>query len=177
MRSLHRALLWLYKIAAVVACILLCVMTLLILWSMIARPLNIYSGDVNLFSAYFMAASMMLAMPYTLISGGHIRVSLVINHLPAAIRPWIDRLALAILTAVTSYMAYYLARLAYVSYDFGDRADGSSAILLWIPQLPLAIGTGIFAIAAAHMLVVSVVSKDWQHGQTLIHNDAPAQEA
>lgn len=177
MRQLHHALLLLYKVAAVLACILLCIMTLLILWSMIARPLNIYSGDVNLFSAYFMAASMMLAMPYTLISGGHIRVSLIVGHLPPAVRPWIDRIALGILSAVACYMAYYMARLAYVSWDYGDRADGSSAILLWIPQLPMAIGAAIFALSAIHMWAISLVSKDWEHGRTLVNNEAPAQEA
>ncbi len=64
--------------------------------------------------------------------------------------------AVGIAGILLCYLAYYLLRMVYVSYQFEDRSDGSDELLIWIPQAPMAFGFAVFAVSVVHAIVVAL---------------------
>lgn len=153
MAALGKMLDQVYRLAAYLAGALLVFLTLLVLYSILARLIGTFSGGASDMAGYVMATCTFMALPYTFRSHGHIRVSLLVNRLPAARRRGAEIFALGYMTLLTGYLAWYMARLAIDSFEFGERSEGADAILLWIPQTPVAIGALLFAISVFHTFV------------------------
>ncbi len=146
---------------------LLVLLALLILYSILARLVGIFSGGATDVAGYVMATSTFLALPYTFRTHGHIRVALLVNQLTKPKRRYAELFALAFMSLLTAYFAWYMARLALDSFEFGERSEGADAILLWIPQTPVAIGAMLFAVAVFHTLieVITDPNKSLQSGE------------
>jgi len=128
--------------------------------------MGLYLGGVNDLSGYVMATSTFMAMSYTFRTGGHIRVGLVINRFTGSTRRSLEVLCLAIMAAAVWFIAFYMGRLVYFSYIFGERSEGADAIYMWIPQTPVAIGSTLFAIAVTHSLVQALFDYDAVNPET-----------
>jgi TRAP-type C4-dicarboxylate transport system permease small subunit len=102
------------------------------------RGLDAYAG-------YAIAAALFLALPGTLQKGEHIRVTLLLQRLPAAgqaVMQWWSLLAGLVLSAL---LAAYACRLVWVSWLTKDVSQGSDATPLWLPQTAMALGcVGLF---------------------------------
>jgi hypothetical protein len=61
--------------------------------------------------------------------------------------------ALGFSTCLISFVAFYMAKLLYISWIYKDRSSGSDAMLLWIVQIPMVLGFFVFAICLAHALI------------------------
>ncbi len=107
------------------------------------RGLDAYAG-------YAIAASLFLALPGTFVRGEHIRVSLLLERLPARGRAVLEAWCLAAGFALTAALAYYAWRLVWVSWQTHDVSPASDATPLWIPQLAMAVGCTGLALALAH---------------------------
>ncbi len=142
-----------YRLAAYFAGALLVFLTLLVLYSILARLIGTFSGGASDMAGYVMATCTFMALPYTFRSQGHIRVSLLVNRLHTTNRRRSEIFALGYMSVLTAYLAWYMTRLALDSYDFGERSEGADAILLWIPQTPVAVGAILFAIAVFHTFI------------------------
>ena len=142
-----------YRLAAYLAGALLVFLTLLVLYSIVARLIGTFSGGASDMAGYVMATCTFMALPYTFRSQGHIRVSLLVNRLHASKRRFAEIFALGYMSLLTAYLAWYMTRLALDSYEFGERSQGADAILLWIPQTPVAIGASLFAVAVFHTFI------------------------
>jgi TRAP-type C4-dicarboxylate transport system permease small subunit len=94
-----------------------------------------------------MAASAFLALAPTLRRGEHIRVTLLLNQLPAGGRQVLDVLCHVVAVALSGALAWFSIRLVLQSREFADISTGLDATPLWIPQLGMAIGTTLFAFA------------------------------
>ncbi len=112
------------------------------------------------FAGFFLAAASFLALAYTLMRGGHIRVTLVLQFLPKSARLIFEVLGLAICSATAIYATYFMGRLTYESYSFGDLSPGIIAVPLWIPQTSLALGLGILAIALTDLTISTIIKRD-----------------
>ncbi len=102
------------------------------------RGLDAYAG-------YAIAAALFLALPGTLQKGEHIRVTLLLQRLPArgqSVLAWWSLLAGILLSAM---LAAYACRLVWVSWLTNDVSQGSDATPLWLPQTAMALGClGLF---------------------------------
>ncbi|WP_289041097.1 TRAP transporter small permease [uncultured Aliiroseovarius sp.] len=105
------------------------------------------------FTGFFLAASTFLALAYTLRAGGHIRVTLLTNRLPARPRRKVDIFVVLVALAMSGYATWYVILLVGESIEFGDRSSGMVSVPLWLPQLPLALGLSILTLALADELV------------------------
>ena len=103
-------------------------------------------------TGYFLAAATFFALAGTFRNGVHIRVTLVIRHLPALWSRWIEGWCCAIGLAASAYFAFWAANLALESWQFGDLSPGIIPIPIWIPQLPMALGLVCLAAAFADAL-------------------------
>jgi TRAP-type C4-dicarboxylate transport system permease small subunit len=105
------------------------------------------------FAGFFLATASFLALAYTLTRGGHIRVTLVVQYLPKPLRLVLEIGALVLSGATAAYATWFMGRLTWDSYRFGDMSPGIIAVPIWIPQTSLTIGLGIFAIALIDLAV------------------------
>lgn len=111
------------------------------------------------FSGYFLATASFMALAYTLRSGGHIRVGLVVQRLPERWRWITELLTLAFASLFSAFATYYALRLLGDSWRFGDKSTGIVAIPIWLPQCFMVAGLGLLTIAFIDTLVESLRAK------------------
>ena len=156
MRRLSALFDQIYRMGAYVAGAALVLLCGLVLYSIVARLLGLYSGGASDVAGYVMATATFLALAHTFRTDGHIRVQLLLQKAMGTTRRGLEILCLAVMSGLTAFLAYYMARLTYDSYDFGERSEGADAILLWIPQTPVAFGAALLAIAVLHSLLQAI---------------------
>lgn len=106
------------------------------------------------YAGYCMAAAGFLALAPTLRRGEHIRVTLIINQLPAGAQRILDIFCHAVALILSGALAWFSIRLVMQSREFFDISTGLDATPLWIPQIGMAVGTSLFALAFAMDLVL-----------------------
>ncbi len=99
------------------------------------------------FTGFFLAAASFLALAHTFRQGEHIRVTILIGHLPARIAWAFEFWCVAAAAAISCYFTWYTGVLVGESYRFNDLSPGMIAVPLWIPQTAMLIGLVILSIA------------------------------
>ena len=99
------------------------------------------------FTGFFLAAASFLALAHTLRQGAHIRVTLLISHLPGPIARVLEFWCILVAAAISIFFSWYTAILVRESYEFHDLSPGMIAIPLWIPQTAMLLGLIILSIA------------------------------
>ena len=99
------------------------------------------------FGGFFLAATSFLALAYTLRVGGHIRVSLVLQHLGARSRRVAEFWSVSAGAFIAGFFTWYTIGLARESLEFDDRSTGIVSMPLWVPQAVMAMGLLILTIA------------------------------
>ena len=123
------------------------------------------------YAGYCMAISAFLALAPTLRRGEHIRVTLLMNQLPAAGQRALDILCHLVAIGLSGALAWFSIRLVLQSREFVDISTGLDATPLWIPQLGMAAGTTLFALAFVGDLILLL------RGETLRHPSAEGEPA
>lgn len=113
------------------ACVMLGIVDRQLGWGF--RGLDAYAG-------YGIAAALFLAMPGTLQKGEHIRVTLVLQRLPAVWRAALEWWSLGAGVLLAAALAGYSVKLVWVSHLTNDISQGSDATPLWLPQIGMALG-------------------------------------
>lgn len=104
------------------------------------------------FAGFMLAGSTFLAMAYTLRSGGHIRVTLVVQRLPNGLALLAEAAALAVAAGFAGYALYFCGALVQESLHYGDVSNGIIPVPLWIPQSLMTLGLALFFVALLHSL-------------------------
>jgi TRAP-type C4-dicarboxylate transport system permease small subunit len=138
----------------------------------VARQARWDIPGLDAYAGYAIVCALFLALPATLASGDHIRVTLVLDRLSPAMRGAMEWLCLALGLLVAGLMAWFSGRLAWLSYITHDVSPAADATALWIPQLGLVLGSTGFAVAFAHALVVR-----WQGGDFMSKSGGEAARA
>jgi TRAP-type C4-dicarboxylate transport system permease small subunit len=136
-----------YLGGAVLAAICLILIALLTLMQVIGRAIGVMIVDAGEIAGYAMAASIFLALAYTLREGGHIRVSLLLSHVSPRFRRALEIWCLMSFSGLAIFFAYTCISFVMDSHSFGDVSTGMVVIPLWIPQTPMALGTVLLAMA------------------------------
>ncbi len=150
---MRRLLNRLYQGAGVAAGACIVLMTLLILAQIVGRWFGIVIPSTEDFSGFLLAAASFLALAYTLRSGGHIRVTLVIGRIGSRPRRLLEGLVLLLALGLAGFATWACAYLVYESWQFGELSQGYIPVPLWIPQLPMALGLAILCVALADELI------------------------
>jgi TRAP-type C4-dicarboxylate transport system permease small subunit len=98
------------------------------------------------FAGYCMAGSAFLALAYTFNAGEHIRVTLIAHRLRGRS---LDIFAMLVSLGLAAYLAWYMVKMAWVSWQLDETTQGLIALPLWIPQSAMALGAAVFFVAVA----------------------------
>jgi TRAP-type C4-dicarboxylate transport system permease small subunit len=149
MRILHK----IYAAGTILAALFMVLIAALTLSQVIGRVIGIVVPDAGDLAGYAMAAATFLALAHTFRSGGHIRVNLLLIHVPRRLRQALEGWCLAFLTVVGGMFAAFSMKLVVDSYTFGDVSTGMMPVPLWIPQLSMALGAVLLEVAVIEELV------------------------
>jgi TRAP-type C4-dicarboxylate transport system permease small subunit len=150
----RRSLDALYRVSGVVAAACLALIAGLVLAQIVGRVVGVMLPGADDLASYALVATSFLALAYTLKSGGHIRVALLLQRLPARPRRYAELGALAVGSAITLYFVWFAIELTWLSWRFGDMSQGVLPIPLWLPQSVMTMGLIILAIALIDELVL-----------------------
>ena len=127
----------------------LCVLAILVLMMVasVGRSLDWRVGWVNDVVAWLCAAAAFLGMAYSFRNGDFVRVTLVLESVPARVRRWMEVLSLAVAAVAIGYLGYWAARFTYESWEFNDIAGNMVAIPIWIPQMSFVVGALVLVVA------------------------------
>ena len=103
-------------------------------------------------TGYALAFGISWALAHTLTSRAHVRIDVLINHLPAAIRYPMHLLSLAALAVFVGFVAWGAYGLVEESLLFGATDISLLRTPLWIPQGLWAFGIGVFLVLILAML-------------------------
>ncbi|MFY9509365.1 MAG: TRAP transporter small permease [Rubrivivax sp.] len=143
----------LYQAAAALAA--LCVLAIfgLMIYASVGRELGWRVGIVNDLVAWLCAAAAFLAMAQSFRNGDFVRVTLLLERMPAGLRRRFELLSLAVAAVAIGYLAFWAARFTYESWQFNDMAGGLLVLPMWVPQTSFVIGALLFFIAVVDELV------------------------
>jgi TRAP-type C4-dicarboxylate transport system permease small subunit len=153
----------LYKLSGALAAVCILLMALCVVTSIVSRLTGQYVPGLTEIAGYLMGAANCLALAYTFRNKAHIQVTLFIEKMGMKKQRLCSLFALVVTSIITIYLAYYMIRLTYFSWDFHELSDGSIAIPLWIPQAVVAFGTILFAVSVVHSCIeffMQVVKKN-----------------
>ncbi len=145
-RLVRRAMDGVYTLGGIVSALFLLAMLGIIVGQMVARWSGVaFPGSTN-YAGYCMAAASFFALAYTLNSGAHIRVNLMLTALGRH-RRWGEIWCFGIGALLATYFARYAIKGTLESIRWNDISQGQDATPLWIPQIAMCIGTVMLAMA------------------------------
>lgn len=142
-----------YVLCGYTAGIFILVIAAAILIQIVGRALGANLFGLIEISTYAMVGATFVALPYTLQTGGHIRVHLIVGLLRGRPRRTVDLAGAAIAFCFAVIFLYYAVDLTLDSYQRSARSQGMLAAPIWIPQAFMTCGIGLFAIAIFDHLV------------------------
>jgi len=158
----------LYKASGVAAALCLIAILLLIVAQMVARWTGeIFPGAPN-YAGYAMAAASFLAFASALNGGAHIRVSILLNSVPARIKWVLEIWCFGVATAIVGYFVYYAYWFVFWSWKFNEVSQAQDATPLWIPQSVMVVGGAMLFIAFLDNLISVLLKGDHRLDSTVV---------
>ncbi len=94
---------------------------------------------------------------YTLRSDAHVRIDVLLPHMPPPVRAGMDFLAQTLMAVFACMFAWRTWLLVLDSWETGIRSSTYLLTPLWIPQVILSVGFSLLAVAAVFMALAIVV--------------------
>ena len=155
----------LYALAHVVACASIALLTLLIVVQVLGRvvdkvislfgasPLGLQVTSIDDWVKFLFVAGTFLALASTLRHGVHIRVTILLDSVPAAARRALDAFGHAVGAALFAWATWHAVELALDSHRFDEVSVGTIKIPLAPWQGGMAFGLGLLALSMVHGLL------------------------
>jgi TRAP-type C4-dicarboxylate transport system permease small subunit len=120
------------------------------------RMLGVLVPGADDIAGYALTASSFFGLAYTLRTGAHIRLTLLLNATGPRARRGLETASLAAGAMLTAYFSYYVFEMVSDAWQFGDKAQGVLAVPLWIPQTIMGLGSIVLFIAFVDDLVAAL---------------------
>ena len=143
----------LYRLGGALAALCVLAILLLMVGASVGRLMQWRVSWVNDVVAWLCAAAAFLGMAYSFRNGDFVRVTLLIEAVPAPVRRSLELLSLTVATAAIGYLAWWAARFTLESWEFNDIAGNMVPIPIWIPQMSFVVGALLFLVAVIDELV------------------------
>jgi TRAP-type C4-dicarboxylate transport system permease small subunit len=147
------------RICAIAAAIMVVALALLILAQIAATSLLGRGMEFAFeYGTYLLVLIVFAGAPHAMRTGGHIRVSLILNKTGPRVRRALEIACTAIALAIAVYIGVAVTRMALQSLATGSRSYLPSQTPLGCPQMLLAAAIWIFALQIAARLFRSFVA-------------------
>jgi TRAP-type C4-dicarboxylate transport system permease small subunit len=150
-----------YRVMSFLAAVAMATTFFCVMLSIISRQLGFNIRGLDAYSGYAIGAALFLALPETLRRGDHIRVTLALEKVPAAVRGVLEYWCLLAGVGLSAYLAWFACRLVWTSRIYNDISQSLDATPLWIPQLAMALGCVGLAIAFIDALFARLQGRDF----------------
>ena len=144
----------LYLAAGAVGAFFVLVIGVLMIGQSVLREFGVRTGAVNDVVAWCCAAASFFAMAHAFKHGDFVRVTLLLDAVPAAARRALELAALTIGTVAVGYLAWWACRFTYDSWRFNELAQGLLPIPIWVPQSSFALGALLLLVAMVDELIL-----------------------
>lgn len=151
---MRRTLDFIFDSAGRLAALFILAIFVLMILASIGRWAGWRVGGANDLVAWFCAAASFLAMAHAFKHGDFVRVTLLLEAMPARLRRWFEIISLSIAALAVGYLAWWAVRFTYESWEFKDMASGMVVIPIWVPQLSFVLGALLFLMAVLDELVI-----------------------
>jgi TRAP-type C4-dicarboxylate transport system permease small subunit len=119
---------------------------------------HVSSAITDEVGGYALAMGGMWALAWTLRTGGHVRIDVLLPHLPPRVQVVLGYAALAAMAFFAAMVAVYCWHLALDSWAGDSRATSYVRTPLVVPQALMAIGVTALAIEAAVILACGLLA-------------------
>lgn len=143
---------------AVAAAVLLLAATLIITLMVFKRSIGLQNSWELELSIEFMIAAIFLASPYTLATGGHVKMDLLDAILPERSKHAMVFVAKAAGCAVCLYLGWEGWKMAYHAFETGERALGIWQPLAWPKYATIPLGMIMTALQYATSMHLDYVA-------------------
>jgi TRAP-type C4-dicarboxylate transport system permease small subunit len=152
--TLRRALDRLYAAGGALGATCVALIALLMIGQSVLREFGVPTGAVNDVVAWCCAAAAFFTMADAFKHGDFVRVTLLLEAVPAPLRRALELLSLAIGSAAVAYLAWWACTFTYESWEMGEPAQGLLPIPIWIPQMSFALGSLLLLVAVLDEFVI-----------------------
>jgi TRAP-type C4-dicarboxylate transport system permease small subunit len=149
LRPLRRLYDWCAYAAAIFIFLIFAVMIV----SSALRLVGVASVGVDDVVSWMTAAAAFLAMAHTFRHGDFVRMTLVIEAVPARARRTMELAAIAAGLVGSGYAAFWVVRSVYDSWRYQEMTTGLLVMPLWIPQVGFALGAILMFLALVDELI------------------------
>ena len=119
--------------------------------SLVGLPTTRVTDEI---SGYILVLAATWGLAYTLRTDAHVRIDVLLPHMPPRLRALADRLAWLVMAAFAALVAWRIWILVEDSWQTGIRSSTYLLMPLWVPQIILGVGFSLLAVAA----IVSVIA-------------------
>lgn len=130
----------LYSFGLVLAAICMTIAAVAVVAQILGRLVNVLVPSVPELAGFLLGTTIFLALAGTQRLGEHIRVTVLLERVSDRVHRVLEIIYHVVALPVIAMLTWYLAWLAYDSWDFGDRSAGMVGIPYWIPQSVMAFG-------------------------------------
>jgi TRAP-type C4-dicarboxylate transport system permease small subunit len=152
--TLRRTLDRLYAAGGALGALFVALIAVLMIGQSVLREFGVPTGAVNDVVAWFCAAAAFFTMADAFKHGDFVRVTLLLEAVPAPLRRALELLSLAIGSAAVAYLAWWACTFTYESFEMGEPAQGLLPIPIWIPQMSFALGSLLLLVAVIDEFVI-----------------------
>jgi TRAP-type C4-dicarboxylate transport system permease small subunit len=150
---IRKGLDFIYNAAGYLAAFFVFAIFVLMIAQTVMRETGLKSGGTDDLVSWFCAASAFLAFAHTFRYGDFVRVTLLIDMLGPRARRVQETVSLAIAASFTGYLAWWAAKYAFESWQYGEMSTGLLVVPIWIPQLSFVVGAFLLFVAVIDELV------------------------
>jgi TRAP-type mannitol/chloroaromatic compound transport system permease small subunit len=119
--------------------------------SLVGLPTTRVTDEI---SGYILVLAATWGLAYTLRMDAHVRIDVLLPHMPPWLRALADRLAWLVMAGFAALVAWRIWILVEDSWETGIRSSTYLLMPLWVPQIILGVGFSLLAVAA----IVSVIA-------------------
>jgi TRAP-type C4-dicarboxylate transport system permease small subunit len=146
----------LYYAAGAIGAVFILLVGVLMIGQSVLREFGVRTGAVNDVVAWCCAAGSFFAMAHAFKHGDFVRVTLLLEAVPAGTRRALELISLVIGSIAVAYLCWWACRFTYESWVFNELAQGLLPIPMWIPQSSFALGSILLLIAVVDELILVV---------------------
>ena len=154
--DLERASDWCFRIALILACSVLFLMTLMVTITSVMRKVGLSTAFAHELSGYCLVAIIFLGTAYTLRVGRHIEISVVTSKLRPRVRQWLRVATSTFGLAFIGWLFWFTLRFAVRSLDFGSVSMTELRVPLWPLQMLLPVGLAMLGLAVVFDIVTTI---------------------